>query len=405
MQPNKPPAAPSRSLLGRLRPTAPVRSHNRMLGSIEDTGFSSEDIRLESRPASWMPVAIGSALSVLVLALVASAVFIKVDRVVTVPGRLKTLRSTQDVASTEQGVVSKVLVKENQLVRAGQPLVVLDPETLTAESASLVDRQGSLQANAIAELQRLEAAIGAANARLAGAQEQLTITNEQLARLRPLAQEGGYGQLNVLDTEKSRVELESSIRSTRAEITKLQAESAQNEALLAGELASNRSSLVATRNRLRQTVLKAPLDGTVLDLQAKPGLVARGTEPLLKLVPSDNLRAEVDLPDADLAFVRPGQRAEVEFSAYPRDRYGWLPAEVVSIGTDALPPAENSPVQTPRFPAKLQLSRQYLEADGQRYSLQAGMALTAHLKLDKVSILELLFSSFAGGARALRTIR
>jgi hypothetical protein len=33
------------------------------------------------------------------------------------------------------------------------------------------------------------------------------------------------------------------------------------------------------------------------------------------------------------------------------------------------------------------------------------MALTANLKLDKASILELLFNQFTGGARALRTIR
>jgi HlyD family secretion protein len=111
------------------------------------------------------------------------------------------------------------------------------------------------------------------------------------------------------------------------------------------------------------------------------------------------------MPDADLAFVRPGQSAELEFPAYRRDKYGWLPAEVISIGTDALPPDATSELKVPRFPVKLKLARQYLEVDGQRFGLQAGMALTANLKLDKASILELLFNQFTGGARALRTIR
>ena len=384
--------------------TAP-RQPNDGVRSLEDTGFASDDLRLESRPPSWMPMVIGSSLSVLVLFLIGAAALIKVDRVVAVAGRLQTLRSTQEVSPPEQGVISQVLVKENQLVSAGQPLVVLDTETLQAEASSMVDKQSSLVATSVAEVQRLLAAIAEARARLLGAQQQLRITDAQLAQLRPLAREGGYGQLSVLDTEKSRAELNARISSTRAEIQKLQAESAQKEAMVASELSASRASLVATRSRLRQIVLKAPFKGTILDLSAKRGQVAIGAAPLLKVVPIDNLQARVDMPDADLAFVRPGQSAELEFPAYRRDKYGWLPAEVISIGTDALPPDETSELRVPRFPVKLKLGRQYLEVDGQRFGLQAGMALTANLKLDKASILELWFGRLTGGARALRTIR
>lgn len=368
-------------------------------------GFHSDDLRLESRPPSWMPMVIGSSLSVLVLLVLASAALIKVDRVVPVSGRLQTLRSTQEVAPPEQGMVIQVLVKENQPVSAGQPLVVLDTEALKAEAVSMEDKQRSLAATSLAEVQRLKAAIAEARARLVGASQQLAITDAQLAQLRPLAREGGYGQLNVLDSEKSRAELAARVRSTRAEIQKLQAESAQKEAMVASELSASRASLVATRSRLRQIVLKAPFQGTILDLKAKRGQVAINAQPLLKVVPSDNLQARVDMPDADLAFVRPGQSAELEFPAYRRDKYGWLPATVVSIGTDALPPDETSELAVPRFPVKLKLARQYLEVDGQRFGLQAGMALTANLKLDKASILELWFNRLSGGARALRTIR
>ena len=395
------PPANNRALAKRTAPRQPTDG----VRSLDDTGFATDDLRLESRPPSWMPMVIGSSLSVLVLFVIGAAALIKVDRVVPVAGRLQTLRSTQEVSPPEQGVISQVLVKENQLVSAGQPLVVLDTETLQAEASSMVDKQRSLVATSLAEVQRLRAAIAEARARLLGAQQQLRITDAQLAQLRPLAKEGGYGQLSVLDTEKSRAELNARISSTQAEIQKLQAESAQKEALVASELSASRASLVATRSRLRQIVLKAPFKGTILDLSAKRGQLAISAEHLLKVVPIDNLQARVDMPDADLAFVRPGQSAELEFPAYRRDKYGWLPAEVISIGTDALPPDETSELKVPRFPVKLKLSRQYLEVDGQRFGLQAGMALTANLKLDKASILELLFNQFSGGARALRTAR
>jgi HlyD family secretion protein len=363
----------------------------------------SEDLRLESRPVAWVPLAIGGSLSLLVLSLVAAAAVLKVDRVVPVQGKLQTLRSTQEVATPEQGIVSQVLVKENQEVQVGQPLVILDTEALRAEAASMVDKESSLRATASAEVQRLRAAIGEARARLVGAQEQLKITDTQLSRLRPLAQEGGYGQLNILDAEKTRSELVSRIASTEAEILKLQAESAQKEADLVSARSTNRASLVATRRRLREIVLRAPLAGTILDLKAKPGQVVQNAESVLKLVPKDNLQAQVNVPDADLAFVRPGQSAEVEFPAYRRDTYGWLPAVVTGIGTDALPPDETNKFS--RFPVKLKLSKQYLESKGKRYSLQAGMALTANLRLEKASLLELFASRFSGGARAIRTIR
>ena len=396
-----PPPANNRALAERTAPRQP----NDGVISLDDTGFATDDLRLESRPPSWMPMVIGSSLSVLVLFLLAAAALIKVDRVVPVAGRLQTLRTTQEVSTPEQGVISQVLVKENQLVSVGQPLVVLDTETLQAEASSMVDKQRSLVATSLAEVQRLRAAIAEARARLLGAQQQLRITDAQLAQLRPLAREGGYGQLSVLDTEKSRADLNSRISSTRAEIQQMQAESAQKEALVASDLSASRASLVATRNRLRQIVLKAPFKGTILDLSAKRGQVAINAAPLLKVVPIDNLLARVDMPDADLAFVRPGQSAELEFPAYRRDKYGWLPAEVISIGTDALPPDETSSLKVPRFPVKLKLARQYLEMDGQRFGLQAGMALTANLKLDKASILELWFGQLTGGARAMRSIR
>ena len=94
-----PPPANNRALANRTALPQP----NDGVRSLEDTGFASDDLRLESRPPSWMPMVIGSSLSVLVLFLLGAAALIKVDRVVPVAGRLQTLRSTQEVSPPEQG--------------------------------------------------------------------------------------------------------------------------------------------------------------------------------------------------------------------------------------------------------------------------------------------------------------
>jgi HlyD family secretion protein len=80
-----------------------------------------------------------------------------------------------------------------------------------------------------------------------------------------------------------------------------------------------------------------------------------------------------------------------------------MPGFVTTIGTDALPPDDT--FNYPRFPINVRLSRQYVEADGKRFQLQAGMALTADLHLDRRTVLELFTSSIVRNANAVRTIR
>jgi len=126
-------------------------------------------------------------------------------------------------------------------------------------------------------------------------------------------------------------------------------------------------------------------------------------EALLRIVPSDNLQARVEVPNADLAFVREGQTAKVAVQAYDRNKYGTIDATVKTISRDAV--EAKAAGETPKFPVTLQLARQTLLHEGKQYELQPGMAVRADLKLDRRSILELLTSRFTNGADALRTIR
>ena len=76
---------------------------------------------------------------------------------------------------------------------------------------------------------------------------------------------------------------------------------------------------------------------------------------------------------------------------------------VKTISRDAIEPKTSG--ETPQFPVTLTLARQTISHEGKTYELQPGMAVRADLKLDRRSILELLFSRFTKGTDALRTIR
>lgn len=361
------------------------------------------DLRLESRPTPWFPIALGGSVAALVLTAVAAAALVKVDQIVSVPGILRTLRSTQDIKPDQAGLVTQVLVKEGQLVRRNQPLVMLDTTVLVGRRQALEAENTQLGTSTQAELNRLQGALAQIDSTNAGLRSQLAITQQQLQSVRALERQGAASRFQVLDYEKTEAQLTAELRRNADERVKLAAESRQRLADLARSLAQNQASRVENRELLQRVVLRAPVAGTILNLKAKTSQVVGAGEVLLQLVPNDSLRAEAFVNNQDLAFVRPGQIAEIAFAAYDRNKYGFIQGRVKTIGTDALPPDET--YRFTRFPISLTLARQYLQSEGRRYPLQAGMALSADLRLEKRTVLDLFTSSVLRNANAVRTIR
>ncbi|MCF8133334.1 MAG: HlyD family secretion protein [Synechococcus sp. Tobar2m-G35] len=360
-------------------------------------------LRVESRPTPVFSLIVGGALSLLIVTIAGAISVVQVDQILKVSGELKTRRSTQEIKTAEPGEVTQVLVKEAQAVKAGEPLVVLNPRVLQSRSVAQRERNSSLLVQGRAELVRLQRQIEASRAARAGLESQLAITEEQLRRTDALMKEGAAPYFQVLDYQKTASQLRAQIDQSRQEELRAVAESQQKQAEMAGEEATLRADAIETQEKLRQVVLRAPVNGSVLDLQAKTGLVVGAGEALLRIVPSDNLQARVEVPNADLAFVREGQTAKVSVQAYDRNKYGTIDATVKTISRDAV--EAKAAGETPKFPVTLLLARQTLLHEGKQYELQPGMAVSADLKLDRRSILDLLMSRFTNGADALRTIR
>ena len=109
-------------------------------------------------------------------------------------------------------------------------------------------------------------------------------------------------------------------------------------------------------------------------------------KPLLKLIPQDELLAKVYIPNSAIGFIQPGQRADISLNSFNAGDYGFLPATVKRVGSDALTPDEQQQVLGKNvnglyFPATLQLSRQALAVGASTIKLQPGMSLTADLHL------------------------
>ena len=350
---------------------------------------AQEALRLETRPSPVLPAVLAGSLSVLVLALISFAALVKVDQVVTVPGRLVTRRSTQDLTTPERGVVKEVLVRNGQSVQAGDALVVLDPRVQRSEVAEL-------RSQLDAERLRQQSAQARVRERIRGLERQLAIDERLLAPLRNLAAQGGSSQMQVIEKERQLEATRRELAEARQEEQTLSFESQRTQAQL-------RADLVDARSQLDLVTLRAPVNGTVIDLKAQTGQVANGNEALLKLVPNDELQAQTFARDADIAFIRPDQTAEIALTTYDKSLYGTLPATVSLVSQDALPPAP--PYDYPHFPVTLELSSQRLQSNGKSFALQPGMALDAQIKLQKLTPLQLLFSRLTRTTDAVRSMR
>ena len=348
-----------------------------------------EALRLESRPSPVLPTVLLGSLSALFFVVVYFATTVKIDQIVSVPGKLVTRRSTQDLTTPEPGVVKRVLVKSGDVVQQGQELVVLDPRVQTSN----VDE---LQKQLEAEAARLQSEQARIRETIRGLETQLEIDRQILEPFKQLAEQGASSQLQLIEKQR---QLEVTRRSLAEAREQLQTISFQSQSVQA----QLRASLVKSQNALDLVTLRAPVAGTVIDLEAQTGLVVNNTTSLLKLVPIDDLVAQTFARDSDIAFLRAGQDAEISFTTYDKTIYGTLPGSVTLVSQDSLPP--EPPYDYPHFPVTLALSAQNLSKNGKTFELQPGMALNAEIKLQKRTIFQLIFSRMSKTTDAVRTMR
>jgi len=181
------------------------------------------------------------------------------------------------------GRIDHYFVEEGQSVHKGDPLVQID------------DREYR------ATVQRAEAGLALARANLALAESELK-RGRELIRLEFISKQ----DLDILENK---------VAVGRATVDQLAAE------------------LNQARVNLEYTLLRAPTDGVVLAKTKEVGEIAvpggfAGSGDLIRLANLTDMRAQVDVNEADLNRVRLGQVAEVIPDAYPEARYA---AEVVKL--------------------------------------------------------------------------
>jgi adhesin transport system membrane fusion protein len=342
-----------------------------------------------------------SALTIFVL--LVWAAFAELDEVTRGEGKVIPSRQIQILQSLDGGIVSEILAREGQVVKAGDLLLKVDPTRMVSslrenqsQYLSLLAKGARLRALAdgsrfvppeevlkqapdIVEQERalyesrraeLDATVGVARqqssqrsqelisvrARREQAAQSFALTARELELTRPLVKTGAVSDVELLRLERDVARYRGERDSANSDIPRLESAVAESNRkvqeveltfrnIARSELSETNAKLnalsegsAALEDRVKQTEIRSPVNGTVKQLRVNTvgGVVQPGKD-VIELVPSDDaLLLEARVLPRDIAFLRPGQKALVKFTAYDFAVYGGLEATLEQIGADSV---------------------------------------------------------------------
>lgn len=369
--------------------------------------------------------------TVVVLVLVAGIVWLLVfgqyTRKARIDGWLAPQAGLIEIVAPTGGVLTSLPVSEGTEVVVGAPLAILSGERRSAalgatqaevvralrarrdslvaeldEHLALFDQQAATQQARLAALRDESADLDAESALQ---QSRVSLAAAELDRQRQMRDRALTTEATLHEAEKAHLEEaltlqrlqreRSTLARTRGEIEAAQREAPLLARLKQAEIARAIASLdqeIAEAEAQREVVIVAPQNATVTALRtASGGSIASGA-PLMTLVPEGaQLEARLYGPSRTIGFVRPGQRVQIRYAAYPHQKFGLYEGVVTSVsrapvGSAELvsDPAGPWPVRTaePLYRVTVELASQTAAAYGEAAPLQPGMKLQADVLIE-----------------------
>ncbi|MGE5669227.1 MAG: HlyD family secretion protein, partial [Betaproteobacteria bacterium] len=243
-----------------------------------------------------------------------------------------------DVAARTAGRLKEIPVQEGEFVKAGQVVAVMDTEVLEAQrrQAEAQLQQGQIAvATARSQLAQRESEKAAAEAAVSQREVELSAARQQLSRSMTLADKG-FVSAQAVDDVKARVDsAQAVLRAARAQVAAAEAAIASAQSQVAGA----QSSAVAAQANIDRiqvdiddSTLKAPRDGRVQYIVARPGEIVAAGGRVLNLLDLSDVYMTFFLPTAAAGRVALGSEVRLVLDAAPQYV---IPARVSFVASEA----------------------------------------------------------------------
>lgn len=353
------------------------------------------------------------------------AALFKLEEVSTGTGKVIPSSKEQIIQSLEGGILTKLNVKEGDIVEKGTILAQLDPTRF----ASNVGESQSLLVSSLATSARLRAEVNGTalqfpeivqkdsqlvreetqlyNTRRINLEESildlttsLTLVQQELRMTEPLVAKGAASEVEVLRLKRQASDLQKQINDTRSQYyVKAREELSKANT----DVETQRQIVKGKSDTLNRTVFRAPVRGVVkeIDVMTLDGVIPPNGK-IMTIVPLDEqLLIEARISPRDIAFIRPNQQALVKITAYDYAIYGGLHGKVTVISPDTI----RDEVKQDQFYYRVYIrtdSDKLRNKQGKTFAITPGMVATVDIRTGQKTVLDYLIKPFNKAREALR---
>ena len=406
----------------------------RLLKKIDDDSYEFKPIlvEIEDHPQNPLGRTIVYIVTLSLIFFVLWSILAKVDIVVSASGKVIPNGEIKILKPLENGIVSKILVKEGQKVKAGEALILVDP---SVSSVNLQTHKENLAAllSAIARLVALSKeeqikfeiskderelyenqkisfyeSIDTYNLKIKQLQNQILASKEDLKRLNSLC-EFSSSRLNNLEKVKdiiakkdydeakkefsdysSQVSIaQQRLNETNNKLSEIQKElesfKSTSKSKWLDELLAKQKEASAIKADIN--AISSPVDGYVGKLLINTqGSAINAGEALISIIPSDeNLIIKANVLNKDIGFLELHQKVAIKIDTFNFQKYGKLDGELIHISNDSIKDEKLGEI----YEIKVNPLQNSLIIDGQEKPIEPGMSVVAEIKVGKRRVIEL----------------
>ncbi|MEA3373641.1 MAG: HlyD family type I secretion periplasmic adaptor subunit [Campylobacterota bacterium] len=232
------------------------------------------------------------------------------------------------------------------------------------------------------------------------------LISKEVDMTKPLVRKGLVSEVEFLQLSRQASSMEGDLNAVTLSIPRIRSTIAEAEDKLAetrlefqhdakeelnkvtAEMSRIKESGTALEDRVKRTMVRSPVEGVVKQLLVNTvkGIVQPGMD-IVEIVPiQDTLLIETKIKPSDIAYLFPGQKAIVKFTAYDFAIYGGLKGQVTYISSDTIVDEEGNNF----YLVRIKTDENHLEKNGEKNDILVGMVANVDIITGKKTVMDYL---------------
>jgi membrane fusion protein (multidrug efflux system) len=290
------------------------------------------------------------------------------------------------------GTVMAIMADDTDFVKAGQPLVQLDP----SDAKVALDQAEAALGQAVRQVRTLYANNGSLAAQvtlkqsdIARAQTDIARAQDDLKRRQALTGNGAVSKEELNHAETQLANAKSALAAAQAGVVAAREQLASNQSLTEGTSVEQHPSVLAAAAKVREAYLAtqrvampAPVDGYVAKRTVQLGQRVSAGTPMMSIVPLNQVWVDANFKEVQLRNIRIDQPVKLTADVYGKKVEYTGRVAGLGVGTGAafaLLPAQNATGNwikvVQRVPVRVALDAEQLKAN----PLRVGLSMDAEV--------------------------